>query len=812
MQSIDMKASDIVFDAAELKRAQQFFLEKQKETGIQLNEVQQTAVMQTNGPLLLLASPGSGKTTVLVMRIGYLIEVKRANSFKIAALTFSKAAATDMKDRYRRFFPYLPDVTFSTIHSFAFEIARRYMQQCGIAYQIIEGRDEDTGEGKQQGQQGHAGRHGIHKKLILRQIYEQHTNEHITDDQMEELLRYISYVKNKMLTVEERSRASVHLKDADLIFEKYEHIKKNQAGSRWIDFDDMLEIAYEALQSDHELRQFYAARYDYLLTDESQDTSLVQHKMIEALASVHKNLCVVADDDQSIYSWRGAEPNYLLSFKKVYPQAVTLYMEQNYRSAPLIVAAADAFIKQIDNRYPKQMHTANKGKGGLRFVHTATHLRQADYIIEQLKSFSTEELSDTAVLYRNNQSSVFLMNAFDAAGIPFYMKDADNRFFSHWVIADILNFMRLSYTEKRLELLESVYTKMNGYITGAQMKSLKQAWKQEQELRAVANTDGQGQAAEGEEEYQLSVFDTLLNKVPLQNYQYSLLTESRDMIRQMNGMPPQHAIRVVRERLGYNKALERLSDKFGFRLDYLFYILETIEEIAAPLQTMEQFAARLKQLEQGLKQAKGKREDAAVTLSTFHSAKGLEFRHVFMIDVMEGVIPAKEEGKQAKSSDNANEANDASEAMDEAIRLFYVGLTRAKETVELLTYEERGGVTAKESRFVTKLKEIVRQKHPAGSVEQQIAAGLSVQRDRSSEVRVTDGIAKKTERARPQQNPNAISSRSQLRVGLRIKHAKFGIGTIQEISDNSLNAQFGQKETVLSISICLEMRLLEACE
>src|SRR5690606_34258244 len=394
--------------------------------------------------LLLLASPGSGKTTTIIMRIGFIIEEKGVDPSNIKAVTFSKASAKDMEERFARFFPQLQPVDFSTIHSFAFQVVREYFYKTRTHFHIIEGTMD-------------ADNQHLHKNMILRNLFKSLTGENITEDQMDELTTFISYVKNKMLPPEKWDSVGCDVPNAVQIVTKYEAFKRNNPGKLLIDYDDMLTIGNEVLEKDSHILRKYQQKFHYVLTDESQDTSLVQHAIMEKLVKTHGNLCVVADDDQSIYSWRGAEPSYLLDFKKVYPNAVTLFMEQNYRSSKEIVDTANQFIKRNKHRYEKNMFTNNTTAEPIKIIDFHDYNEQSNYLVKEIKDI--ENLREVAVLFRNNSSSITLMNKFDRAGIPFYMKDADNRFFSHWVVEDILNFMRMSFTDKRPDILEKIHTK-----------------------------------------------------------------------------------------------------------------------------------------------------------------------------------------------------------------------------------------------------------------------------------------------------------------------------------------------------------------
>lgn len=729
-----------------------FITRKSEELQVTLNEVQQQAVTHTEGALLLLASPGSGKTTTIIMRIGYLIEEKNVNPSRIKAVTFSRASAQDMRERFNRFFPMHTgsSVDFSTIHSLAFEVVRNHFHKLNTPYQMIEKNTESAG----QSDLTHEGV-PLHKQRILRDLYKRMNGDNLTDDQMEELTSYISFIKNKLISPEQWSKVKCDVPKAEMIFKEYECFKQSGTAQLLVDYDDMLTIANEVMSKDTALLRKFQSRYDYILTDESQDTSLVQHAIIEQLVKKHGNLCVVADDDQSIYTWRAAEPQYLLDFKQVYPEAAILKMEQNYRSSTNIVDVANKFIKRNKNRYDKNMFTANAPHSPITVTKLPDYNNQAKYIVEKIKEM--DNLGEVAVLYRNNTSSIMLMNALDRAGIPFYMKDGDNRFFSHWVVEDILNFMRMTFNDKLPDLLEKIHSKFNGYITKQQMSAVKEI-------------------STGE-----SVFDTLLQHVPLQEYQIKQIQSSRDTFIQMRGTDPLAAIQTVRDKLGYDKALEKMCDRLGFRKEYLIGILNTLEEIAEPLSTMEEFAKRLKFLEKNMKQSKHNNNGSAVTLSTLHSSKGLEFRSVFMIDLVEGIIPSSDDAKKHEKGQSAD--------MEEAVRLFYVGMTRAKEQLELLSYNKRDGENVRESQFVANVRDI---QDPPKKIPSKSAG------KQTREVKATVPI-----------NPRAIRDPGQFAAGKKVQHRVFGNGEIVLVDGDSVEIRFSSELKRLSVNICIEMGLLE---
>ncbi|MDF2719540.1 MAG: ATP-dependent helicase UvrD, partial [Paenibacillus sp.] len=651
------------------------------------------------------------------------------------------------------FFPDYPDdcVAFSTIHSLAFEMMRDYFRKKRVAYRLIEG-DIAPGEVGS----GEPDKLPLHKKLILRELYHRIVGTLITDDQMEELTTYISFIKNKLIPPQQRSQVKCDVPEAERILNEYETFKRNGADKLLIDYDDMLVIGNEALERDRELLTSY------------------QRRIIEKLVRAHGNLCVVADDDQSIYGWRAAEPQYLLDFKRYYPRAAILKMTRNYRSSRNIVDIANKFIKRNKNRYDKNMFTANRPDRPIVLKSLSDYRFQAKYIAEKIAGI--EQLREVAVLYRNNASSISLMNVFDRIGIPFYMKDGDNRFFSHWVVEDVLNFMRMAYTDKRAELFESIHTKCIGYITKQQMAAVK----------GIANNE--------------SVFDNLLRFAEPQEYQRKLLQDAKDTFRQLRAMPPQQAIRSIRGKLGYEKALERLCERLGFRKEYLIGIVNTLEDIAEGLDTLERFAARLKDLEAAMRSSKRNKNENAVTLSTLHSAKGLEFERVYMIDLIEGIIPSNDDVKKFDNGDTA--------PMEEAVRLFYVGMTRAKSHLELLTYRTRDGGQTKESRFMSHVRHLQSgPRQTADNPESAPAGGREARKPAAaSEAKRTKPVKKKT--AKAELNPEEKQLLARIRETGSAHHLKFGQGEVMHLDDETIHIRFEGGVKKLLVATCLKTGLL----
>lgn len=741
-----------------------FFERKKSEFGVSLNSVQKEAVEHTEGPLLVLASPGSGKTTTLNMKIGYLIEVKNIDPTKIMAVTFSKASASDMRERFARFFPNIPSnsVHFSTIHSFSFQVVRDYFRKKSINYRLVEG-EMNASETEKSG----TDQPPLFKKTILRSIFQEIVGEKITDDQMDELMTYISYIKNKLVRLEELKTVKTDIPSAADIYKAYEEFKNQDPQNLLLDYDDMLTIANTAMEEDAELLGKYQRKFVYILTDESQDTSLVQHEIIEKLVRVHRNICVVGDIDQTIYRWRGAEPSALLNFEQVYPGATILSMGQNYRSSKDIVYVANQFIKRNKDRYDKDMFTDNGHHMPISIKDTGTYEAQIQYVVSEIAKM--EKKSDAAVLYRNNSASIALINELDYAGIPFYIKDTDNKFFSHWLVEDILNFMRLSYNDKRTDIFEKIHTKCIGYISKYHVEYLK----------GMDNNE--------------SMFDNLLKRTDLKIYQIKQVRQCKELFAKMNKIKPRAAIQMIRDDLGYEKALIKMCERYGFKKEVLVGMLNTLERIAEKLENLKDFSDRLKHLENLLRSSKyNNSKDAVVkvdcvTLSTFHSSKGLEFPRVFMIDLVNGVIPSTDAIKDFEDGKR--------DEMEEAARLFYVGITRPEQQLELLTYKRKGGEVVKESIFVQDIRRI-------------LFPNMSKLENKAKKEPITP---KKAQKAPVAVNPNAYKSEKDIIVGDKVKHVSFGIGFVTQLDSQMIGIRFenGVGSKKLAVSVLIERGLLE---
>lgn len=699
------------------------------------NEAQKEVMAHAYGPALVLACPGSGKTTTLIMRIRTLIE-RGVESNRILAITFSKQAALELQSRYVSFFGKENVPPFSTIHRLAFQIARVGMRRKGIRFTFIEGQKNDWS-----------------KQQILHEVYEHVTGQYGPDDRLQTLATFISEMKNKMI---ERTKWPQYepFRDAGKMGQLYERWKRRDRGHIYIDFDDMLTIAEWALRTDPALRMEYASQYDHILTDESQDTSLVQHKLIEWLASIHRNLFVVADDDQSIYTWRGASPEYLLQFEQRYPESAVYYLTTNYRSGSEIIEAANQLIKRNQNRYEKEMKPATDEKSSIHLQTFSDSLTQLQYVADELKE--EHDLGETAVLFRNNASSTLYANELHRRGIPFYMKEGDYLFFSHWLVRDIVSFMKLVQQRDDIAAFRQICFKLELYLSRKMLTALEQY--------------------EGDE---TNIFDRFIAANPsLRTQQKESLQTIKETYETLEQETPSTIIEYIRNEFQYEKAITKRAEKFGHRIDYLLEMLQTLSSIASSTPTIDAFFETLDNLKQVMQESKEPRRDDVVTLSTIHSAKGLEWERVFMIDLQQGILPTEEDEASI-------------EWLEEARRLFYVGMTRAKRRLELLSVEEINGKKSSPSRFVDEVR------------YDQLS-----EEERQKMIRAT--LTTKKKRKYTKTEEPISSSTHSFYVGMDVLHRVFGRGKVTNLFDTTIYVRFSDRERKFDIPTVVHYEMLHS--
>ena len=409
---------------------------------LNLNEQQKEAVENINGKILLLAVPGSGKTTVIVSRIGYMIYCKNILPENILTLTYSVSATKDMKRKYSSIFGENNKLQFRTINSFCVSVIREFERQTGrTAFTLFRNTEE-----------------------ILSHLYIRIKNDFPNETVIKDINSQIIYANNMLLKDSQIREIKNDNIDFYKIYKEYENYKiKNKI----MDFDDQLKYAYTILKGYKNIRQKFMNRYAYINVDEAQDTSKIQHEIIKLL--VNKNIFMVGDEDQSIYKFRAAYPKALLDFEKVYEDSKVLYMETNYRSTPEILQIANNFIKQNVNRKDKNIIPYRASGQTVKITEIENYEDQYNYLLNILKD-SNEQ---TAILYRNNESAIPIIDIFLKHNVNFKIKEGETVFFNHKVVNDIKNFIKFYFEPKNIKIFEEIYYKINCGISKNIMNKLK---------------------------------------------------------------------------------------------------------------------------------------------------------------------------------------------------------------------------------------------------------------------------------------------------------------------------------------------------
>lgn len=626
-----------------------------------LNKQQKEAVQSVEGPVLLLAVPGSGKTTVLVTRLGYMIYAKGIAPEKILTVTYTVAATEDMAARFAsQFGTDMADrLTFKTINGICAGIIHTYGRKTGrTPFALL--NDE---------------------KVIadtLAKIYQKTERMYATESDLQTVRTLITYIKNSMLTEAEIRELD---KTADMkisaIYKEYNTWLREQ---KLMDYDDQMVYAYTMLQRFPELLRLYQDKFPYLCVDEAQDTSKIQHAIIALLSSRTENLFMVGDEDQSIYGFRAAYPEALLSFEKNHPGAKVLLMEENFRSGAGIVKAADTFIQKNTLRYKKHMRATKDGEEVVKEIAVKTRDDQYRYLAAVAEncaaaqadsmtgnvsegragdltgnvtegkagSMTTGASHTVAVLYRDHECALPLIDLLERKEIPYRMRNAEISFFTHRTVLDVLNIMKLAMHPKDAETFLQVYYKINTYI------------RKEDALQIARICETQD----------ISVWNAAVRYHGLSDYTMSSVQNTRMHMQQLLTERGDKAVKRILYYMGYQEYLERC----GLKADKI----EILRILGSREDSMAGLLQRLREL-QDILTRKETDYSCNFILSTIHASKGLEYDTVYLMDVTDGILPAQ----MLKNPEKAS--REERETYEEERRLFYVGATRAKSELYVFT-------------------------------------------------------------------------------------------------------------------------------
>ncbi len=601
------------------------FEEFKKQYHIRLNPQQEAAVQATEGPILLLAVPGSGKTTVLIHRLGYMIYCKKIPPERILTMTYTVNATKDMRERFSAVFG--EDIgnrlEFRTINGVSQKVISRYERATGgQAFELV------SEEKKLNGLIGQ----------LLRGIRNGFPNE----SDIKSARTAITYIKNMLLKEKEISELQALVPDIDKIYKAYDGELKKQ---RLMDFDDQLVYAYMILRKTPEILAWFQNQYRYICVDEAQDTSKIQHDIIKLLAYENSNLFMVGDEDQSIYGFRAAYPEALTSFADDYPDAKILYLEENYRSTGNIVKAASKFIARNTKRHPKNMFT--KREAGAELVRKCFSKRGEQYGF--LCEIAKENPKDTAILYRDNESALPLVNLFIQKGIPYRCRQLSTAFFTHRTVDEVCDIIDFAYAPRDSETFLRIYGRLNCFI------------KKEEAREAVRIA----------EERNIWVLNALLTLYKGQPWRVRKIDELKDNLHQIAWSDNiGAALSVITDRIGYTAADD--TETTGSMKLY------TLKALAEQTRVRpNRFRANLDSLCAAIEENKTM-DGEGLILSTIHASKGLEYDSVYLIDSVNGTFPCVPRPKDKE---------DAS-AWEEERRLFYVAMTRAKNILTVFSYQD----------------------------------------------------------------------------------------------------------------------------
>ena len=605
---------------------------------MELNDAQKKAVSHFEGPMMVLAGPGSGKTRVITHRVRFLIEEKGVNPSNILVITFTKAAAVEMRERYRQMAPaYSAPVSFSTFHSIFFTILKHAYHY--KASNIIR---EDM------------------RRQLLKEIVDE-TDIEIQDENefLNDLGSEISRVKGGRMDLAHYYSPNCPGDTFRRIYEKYQN---GLARKRLLDFDDMLVYCYELLDQRPDIRRMWQRQFPYILIDEFQDINQVQYDVVRLLAQPHNNLFIVGDDDQSIYGFRGARPDIMQSFVKEYSPEICK-LNVNYRSKGEIIALAGRVIGHNKNRLAKKIIGTEKDFVAGSAVRGMTE--QNEKIRDEILSYRNQKIPyrEMAVLFRTNTQARAISAKLKEYNIPFVMKEMVPNLYDHWIVRDILTYIRVAMGNRERANVLRIINRPKRYV---HRNALTEPYIDLKELELFYEDK-----------------DWMVDRIVNLRADLGLIADMR----------PYAAVNFIRRGVGYDDYIQEYAEYRGIRAADMYEILDELQEASKGFKDFEEwfeyirsYGEELKKQSEKSRQSDNGQPEDAVMLMTMHGSKGLEFECVFLPDVNEGITPYN---KAVLTED-----------IEEERRMFYVAMTRAKSHLHIYYLKERFSKEVSVSRFV----------------------------------------------------------------------------------------------------------------
>lgn len=633
---------------------------------LELNKNQKMAVEHLDGPCLVLAGPGSGKTRVIAHRIIHMIENCNVAPRRILAISFTKASSIDMKKRTMSLSnnEQIKKVNFGTFHSSFFRILRRYS---GVKLEDLISE--------------------VDRFKLIKSILKHLKISNYSDDDVSDVLSEISLVKNEMMKSSDFESQTFSQSEFQDIFRLYEKAK-NAANK--IDFDDMLILTYILLKKSPEVLNIVRQVYKYILIDEFQDINRVQFEVIKLIAEPSNNVFAVGDEDQSIYGFRGARPDFMMDFEKYFESAKCIVLDVNYRSKKNIVQLSQNLIKNNKNRHEKNINSNRSESGEIRYIYPKDTDDEANIIAKEIKSLVESEnikeekkssnnekklfeYSDFAVTYRTNRQARAFVDVFMDNRIPFVLKDSARSIYDHWVSQDIISYLRIAANIGNNEDWSRIINKPFRYISKSAVSS------------ALKSDD---------------FFQSLMDNSDIKDFQKKNLEELYDDLQYVRSLAPEYGISYIRSTLDYDRYILEYCHERKIKAKQIVEILDELETSAKSYKSIFDYFKHIDNVREEIKKRTEKKttsmdniETEGVVLTTMHSAKGLEFKNVYVAGVNDSVIPFIPSDEEKPKDCNYEEER----------RLLYVGITRAKDNIVISAPSKRFGKSIAESRFLKEL-------------------------------------------------------------------------------------------------------------
>ena len=610
------------------------------------NEQQLKIVKHINGPLLCIAGPGSGKTTSIIGRVQNMVE-NGIDPSSILVVTFTKAAADEMKSRYEKLPSTKQGVTFSTIHAICFRILRNEYPEKMTKDSILQEFDQ---------------RNFIKEKI--KGLYLEKSDQ---DFIITSILGAISNIKNNDISPYAIDVDGCKNNEFVEIYQAYENYKIDEG---YIDFDDMISMTDKLFSERPDVLNLWRKKFSYLIIDEFQDTNKLQSQIFYNLAYPKNNICVVGDDDQCIYKFRGAVPQVMLDFEKQFENCTKVILNTNYRSAPNIVEETKRLIEHNKTRFDKSLDAFHKEDGKITYTAYKNRDKEISDIIKQLKSRQRrgETLEDIAVLYRTNNQAQQIAQMFTKADVPFYTNEPVYHIYEHWIFRDILNFKKVVDGTCSIYEFLMVVNRPNKYIS---KKLLPSVYSEEGVMKSVFKIT--------------------------ESWKRDKMRESLDdfyfWIDKMSDMKPSDMIDCIRKQIKYDDFIKTYAESNKLDISQFVDVINEIQDSASMFQTFDEWLDfTKKELEEFKDKIRSKKKENSVVLSTMHKAKGLEWRDVYIVDANEEITPYY----KAESDED----------IEDERRMFYVAATRAKSNLYICYFEKRNKSQMSPSRFIKEMQPI----------------------------------------------------------------------------------------------------------